>query len=188
MQGELDRLRAELTRRERDRKIHNDRQQRQIDGLRRQVERLKRGNDHLKQQLETERRAGRRQAAPFAKDRPQGRGGRPGRRPGARYGRHGCRRRSTQLDETHSAPVPATCPDCGGAVATSHVASQYQEELPKVEPIIRHFQVAVGHCTPCQRRVQGRHPLQTSDALGAVGVQLGPNIAALVVELNTELS
>ena len=67
------------------------------------------------------------------------------------------------------------------------MASQYQEELPKVEPIIRDFQVAVGHCTQCQRRVQGRHPLQTSDALGAAGVQLGPNIAALVVELHTEL-
>ena len=187
LQRELDRLRAELTRRERDSKIHNDRQQREIDGLQRQIERLRRENDHLKQQLATERRAGRRQAAPFAKDRPQGRGGRPGRRPGARYGRHGCRRRPTQVDETHAAPVPATCPDCGGAVATSHVASQYQEELPKVEPLIRHFQVAVGHCTRCQRRVQGRHPLQTSDALGAAGVQLGPNIAALVVELHTEL-
>ncbi len=187
LQRELDRLRAELTRRERDSKLHHDRQQRQIDGLQRQIERLKRENDHLKQQLETERRAGRRQAAPFAKDRPQGRGGRPGRRPGARYGRHGCRRRPPQVDETHSAPVPASCPDCGGAVATSHVASQYQEELPKVEPIIRHFRVAVGHCTRCQRRVQGRHPLQTSDALGAAGVQLGPNIATLVVELHTEL-
>ena len=48
----------------------------------------------------TERRAGRRKAAPFAKDRPQGRGGRPGRRPGARYGRHGCRRRPARVDET----------------------------------------------------------------------------------------
>ena len=32
------------------------------------------------------------------------------------------------------------------------------------------------------RRVQGRHPLQTSDALGAAGVQLGPNVAALHTE------
>ena len=48
LQGELDRLRAELTRRERDGKLHNDRQQRQIDGLQRQIERLKRENDHLK--------------------------------------------------------------------------------------------------------------------------------------------
>ena len=43
--------------------------------------------DRRDRQLAAERRAGRRQAAPFAKERPQGRGGRPGRRPGRRYGR-----------------------------------------------------------------------------------------------------
>ena len=40
---------------------------------------------------------------------------------------------------------------------------------------------------PCHRRVQGRHVLQTSDALGAAGVQLGPGVVALVVELHTEM-
>ena len=48
---------------------------------------------------------------------------------------------------------------------------------------MRHFEIEVGHCSQCQRRVQGRHVLQTSDALGAAGAQLGPNVAALVVEL-----
>ena len=38
----------------------------------------KRRSEHLEKELEAARRAGRRQAAPFAKDRPQGRGGRPG--------------------------------------------------------------------------------------------------------------
>ena len=45
----------------------------------------KRRSEHLEKELEAARRAGRRQAAPFAKDRPQGRGGRPGRRAGAEY-------------------------------------------------------------------------------------------------------
>ena len=67
------------------------------------------------------------------------------------------------------------------------MASQYQEELPKIEPIVRHFEVEVGYCTQCQRRIQGRHRLQSSDALGAAGAQLGPNVATLVVELHTEL-
>ena len=71
---EISRLRDELA----DHKgVH-----RQNGGLQRQIERLERENEHLKQQLGAERRAGRRQAAPFAKKRPQGRGGRPGRRPG----------------------------------------------------------------------------------------------------------
>ena len=87
---------------------------RQVGGLQRQIERLERENEHLKQQLGAERRAGRRQAAPFAKKRPQGRGGRPGRRPGARYGRQGRRPCPARVDETIAAPAPTSCPDCGG--------------------------------------------------------------------------
>ena len=158
---------------------------RENDRLKRENDRLERENDHLKQQLEASRRAGRRQAAPFAKDRPQGHGKRPGRRPGAQYGRHGCRLRPARVDETHAAPVPSACPDCGGAVEVARVASQYQEDLPKVRPIVRRFDIEVGHCSQCRRRVQGRHALQTSDALGAAGAQLGPGVVALVVELHT---
>ena len=33
-------------------------------------------------------------------------------------------------------------------------------------------------CRTCGRRVQGRHRLQCSDALGAAGVQLGPQMVA----------
>ena len=147
----------------------------------------KRRSEHLEKELEAALRAGRRQAAPFAKDRPQGRGGRPGRRGGAEYGKQGRRRQPTQVDETHAAPAPTTCPDCGGAVEVTGGASQYQEDLPEVRPLVRRFDIEVGHCSQCQRRVQGRHALQTSDALGAAGAQLGPNVAALVVELHTEL-
>ena len=150
-------------------------------------DRWKRHSERLQQQLDTARRAGFRQAAPFAKDRPQGRGGRPGRRAGARYGRQACRRRPAQVDETHAAPVPAACPDCGGAIEVTRVASQYQEEIPAVRPVVRRFDIEVGHCSRCQRRVQGRHALQTSDALGAAGAQLGPGVVALVVELHTEM-
>ena len=69
-----------MTRRERDAnklQQENARQKRQIDGLRRQDERQKREIEDLKRQLAAARRAGCRQAAPFAKNRPQGRGGAP---------------------------------------------------------------------------------------------------------------
>ena len=56
-----------------------------------------------------------------------------------------------------------------------------------VRPVVRRFDIEVGHCSQCQRRVQGRHVLQTSDALGAAGAQLGPGVVALVVELHTEM-
>ena len=64
-------------------------------------------------------------------------------------------------------------------------ATQYQEDLPPVRPVVRRFDIEVGHCSQCRRRIQGRHALQTSDALGAARAQLGPGVVALVVELHT---
>ena len=149
-------------------------------------DRWKRRSEDLKKQLDEARRAGKRQAAPFAKERPQG-SGKPGRRSGAQYGRQGSRRCPPRVDETHRAPAPTACPDCGGAVEVTRVDSQHQEELPPVRPIVRRFDIEVGRCSQCRRRVQGRHRLQTSDALGAAAVQLGPGLASLVVELHTEM-
>ena len=62
-------------------------------------DRWKRRSENLKKQLDEARRAGKRQAAPFAKDRPQGSGKPPGRRPGAQYGRQGSRRCPPKVDE-----------------------------------------------------------------------------------------
>jgi transposase len=67
------------------------------------------------------------------------------------------------------------------------VATQYQEELPVARVVVRQFDLHVGRCTGCGRRVQGRHPLQTSDAIGAAAAQLGAQVIALVVVLNKQL-
>ena len=48
----------------------------------------------------------------------------------------------------------------------------------------RQFDVEVGACVRCGKRVQGRHPLQTSDALGAARVQIGANAQGIIVYLN----
>ena len=81
--------------------------------------------------------------------------------------------------------MPTRCPDCGGTVDVTGAAAQYQEDLPPVRPVVRRFDIQVGHCSQCRRRIQGRHPLQTSDALGAASAQLGPGVVALVAELHT---
>ena len=154
--------------------------------LEREGARLERENTRLKDELEAARRAGARQAAPFSKGAPTRRPRRPGRKPGRAYGRRGQRPVPTVVHETHDVPVPATCPTCGEAVRETHVAAQYQEYLPPVQPVVRRFDVHVGHCRGCHRRVQGRHPLQTSDALGAAAVQLGPQAIALAVLLNKQ--
>jgi transposase len=67
----------------------------------------------------------------------------------------------------------------------THVAQQFQVEIPR-KPIHRQFNIHVGQCRQGHRRVQGRHPLQTSDALGAAASQLGPDAQAAVAELNKQ--
>jgi hypothetical protein len=90
-----------------------------------------------------------------------------------------------QIDEVHEATLPDVCPDCGGPLDETHVAHQLQVEMP-CKPIHRQFNIHVGRCRKCHRRVQGRHPLQTSDALGVAAAQLGPDAQAAVVELNKQ--
>jgi transposase len=89
------------------------------------------------------------------------------------------------VHETHDVPLPAACPTCGEALTETQVAAPYQEDLPPVQPVVRRFDIHVGRCGR-GHRVQGRHPLQTSDALGAAAVQLGPHAIALAVQLNKQ--
>jgi transposase len=180
-QREIDwRKRAEDAERER------EALRRERDRLQREQERLRHQIDNLKRQLEEARRAGFRQAAPFAKPlKPHPK--RPGRKAGRAYGPKARRRIPSQVDERYDVPLPPQCPTCAGPVVEMAVTTQYQEELPVVRVVVRQFDLHVGRCTRCQRRVQGRHPLQTSDAIGAAAAQLGAYVIALVVVLNKQL-
>ena len=167
---------------------------REIDRLRRELEkserareRLKRENEQLKKELAATRRAGKRQAAPFSKGAPKPNPRPAGRRAGRRHGRHGHRRAPASIDEVIDVPLPNVCLHCGGGVAETRVAIQIQEDLPVVRPHVRRFDVHVGCCCRCGCRVQGRHPLQTTDALGAASTHLGPHAVALIVLLNKQL-
>ena len=168
-----------------------DEQRREIDRLREDLrrseaerQRLRRENEKLKDELEAARRAVYRQAAPFSRGTRVAAPKRPGRKPGPAYGPRAHRHVPTHIDEPYEAPLPARCPRCAGVVRHVRVAMQYQEELPVQRPIVRAFRVAIGQCTHCHRRVQGRHPLQTSDALGAAAAHVGPQALAFVVLLN----
>ena len=180
---ELERLRREIERTE----AENERLREENANLGQERDRLRAEIKRLTQALETARRAGKRQAAPFSKGVPKPDPKAPGRRVGRHHGRHGHRQPPAFIDETIEVPLPGTCPDCGGALAETRVADQIQEDLPIVRPQVRRFRVHVGHCRDCGRRVQGRHPLQTSDALGAAGTHLGPQAVALIVLLNKHL-
>jgi transposase len=153
----------------------------------RRVHDLQAENERLRRQLDAALRAGKRQAGPFAKGEPRPNPRKPGRKPGQDYGPKAHRQPPLpeQIDEVHEAPLPDVCPDCGGTLDQTHVAQQFQVEIPR-KPIHRQFNIHVGRCRRCRRRVQGRHPLQTSDALGAAAAQLGPDAQAAVVELNKQ--
>lgn len=155
-----------------------------VEALAGQVERLLRRIEQLTAQLEAARRSGKRQAAPFSKGEPRGQPGRPGRKAGPEHGVHVHRAvPDTEPDEVIAVASPERCPSCGGAVHEISVEHQHQADLPR-RPIHRRFDLHVGRCGRCGLRVQPRHPLQTSAALGAAAAQVGPAAQAAMVELH----
>src|SRR5215469_13031698 len=153
--------------------------------LRQERERLRQENEKLKRQLEEAQRSNKRQAAPFSRGRRKTNSKRPGRKPGAAYGRRYSKAIPQQVDEVIAVPLPTHC-SCGGRVEEEKVEAQFQQEVVR-KTIWRRFDIAIGHCRKCHQRVQGRDPRQTSDALGAAAVQLGPNALALAVKMNKGL-
>lgn len=164
------------------------RQGRENRALRGEVTQLKNEVARLKSLLEEARRAAKRPAAPFSKGPPKENPQKPGRKAGEAYGKRACRPVPSRIDETLQAPLPNQCPHCGGEVEPTAVEDQYQTDIPeRVATKTTRFQVHVGRCRSCRRRVQGRHPRQTSNGLGAAANQIGPNALALASHLNKEI-
>ena len=143
-------------------------------------ERLREENERLKRQLEEAQRASKRQAAPFSRGRRKSNPKPPGRKSGAAYGQHHRKAIPEQVDEVIAVPAPARC-ECGGKLEVESIQPQYQQEIVR-KTIWRRFDIAVSRCQACHKRVQGRDPRQTSDALGAAAVQLGSDALALAVQ------
>ena len=79
------------------------------------------------------------------------------------------------------------CPDCGGAIEETEIQPQYQTDLPPIQPHTTRFDIHIGHCAECGRRVQGRHGEQASDALGPAAVQVGPYALGMACEMKHRL-
>lgn len=137
----------------------------------------------IEKALEGALRRSNRQAAPFSKGPPKAQPKPPGRKAGDQYGEPVRRAVPPTVDEVHEASLPDACPGCGGEIMETHVDRQYHTEIPR-RPIYRQFNIHVGECTTCRRHLRGRHPLQTSDAVGAATSQLGPLAQAAFVILN----
>jgi transposase len=139
--------------------------------------------ERLQKELDGAQRAARRQAAPFSRGQPKTHPKSPGRKPGAGYGRHHRRPVPERVDEEIPVPVPARCPACAGPLTVERIERQYQEEIVR-RTWVRRFDIPICRCRQCGKRVQGRHPLQTSDAIGAAAVQVGPEAVTLGVLMN----
>ncbi|MGI8808013.1 MAG: IS66 family transposase [Acidimicrobiales bacterium] len=132
----------------------------------------------LERLLEEVRRASKRQSAPFSKGKAKEEWDTSGRKKGKGHGRHGHRATPAEPDRSLDAPLPECCPHCGDGLDFERWAEQFQAELPELRPVVTRFRVGGGRCRGCRRRVQGRHPEQVSDALGAAGSQVGPRAMA----------
>ena len=138
--------------------------------LEREREQLRQENEKLKKQLEQAQRAAKRQAAPFSRGTRKLNPKPPGRKSGSAYGQHSRKAIPQQVDEEIAVPPPSHC-ECGGELEVERIESQYQQEIVR-KTIWRRFDFAIARCKKCHKRMQGRDPRQTSDALGAAAVQL----------------
>ena len=153
--------------------------------LERQVAALSARVEELVKQVEVKSRAAKRQAAPFRRQKKATEKKKPGPKPGHK---HEARPDPTpdQIERTLEAPVEV-CPQCQATLEDVVTHVQFQTDLPPVLPTVTQFNVQVGFCPCCQVRVQGTHPEQTSQSLGAARHTLGPRAIATAIDMKYRL-
>jgi transposase len=149
--------------------------------------RLQKLVERLQVEVEELQRAGKRQAAPFARrehvEHPQ----RPGRKAGVGKFSHRGRPMGRQVDQTKKAKLRG-CPECGGHLRDIHKHEQYVTDIPKtIRLITTRYVTYSGYCAGCRKRVRSQHPEQTSQATGAAGVLVGPRAKALAADAKHRL-
>ena len=149
------------------------------DALKEENARLVEENKDLKRRLEQAQRGRKRQAAPFRRRKRKSNPKKPGRKPG-----HPPAHRPVpeHVDAAVNVPLDA-CPFCGGEVDEQGTDEQYVVDVPPVQPHVTKYVNHHGRCKQCGRRVDSRHPDQTSTAKGAASVVLGPQVLAVSVDL-----
>jgi transposase len=151
------------------------------------IEKLRKQNELLHTEIEELKRAGKRQAAPFARRKLVEHPKRPGRKAGqGKFSRRG-RPTHSQVDQTKKAGLDG-CPQCGGRLRDIHQHEQYVTDIPKtIRLITTRYVTYSGYCGDCHKRVRSRHPEQTSQATGAAGVLVGPRAKALAADAKHRL-
>ena len=149
--------------------------------------RLQKLLEHLQAEVEELQRAGKRQAAPFARRKLVEHPKKSGRKAG--QGKFSRRKKPApeQVDETKVAKLHG-CPQCGGKkLKDIHEHEQYMTDIPVIVPIITRYVTYSGYCVDCHKRVRSQHPEQISQASGAAGVLVGPRAKAFAADLKHRL-
>ena len=136
----------------------------------------------LRTAMETQTREMARQANRFRRRNLKKRRKKPGRKPG-----HLPALRPTPLpDRVIDVPLDQ-CPECAAPLYDCSTVTQFQTDLPPILPIVTQFNIQTGYCTCCHNYRQGRHPEQTSDAIGSAGNTIGPVVLTMAAELKHRL-
>jgi len=139
----------------------------------------------LRQLLDESQRASKRQTHPFRREHATEHPKKPGRRQG-----HQADLRPVptpeQIDRVIDVPLDE-CPLCQAPLYDEGLVVQYQTDLPPIVPIITQFNIETGYCSCCRQYWQGRHPDQTSNAIGATGNTLGPVVLTMAAEMKHRL-
>jgi transposase len=152
----------------------------------RQIERLQQMNNELRARVEELERAGKRQAAPFARRQWVEKPRRAGRKRGQGKFAHRELPKIQQVHETKIARLTG-CPECGSKLREIHQHEQYVTDIPVVAVKTTRFVTYSGYCRTCHKRVRSHHPEQISQATGAAGVMVGPRAKALAADLKHRL-
>jgi transposase len=147
---------------------------------------VERQNRELRQRLDEARREQHRQTHPFRRKKTKS--GKP-KKPGRPKGHKPALRpvpTPEQVDRVINVPLHE-CPTCHEPLYDPGVVVQYQTDLPPIVPIVTQFNIETGYCPCCRQYWQGRHPEQTSDAIGAAGNTLGPVVLTMAAEMKHRL-
>ncbi len=136
--------------------------------------------------LEAELRRAHRQAAPFSRNKPKADPKKPGRKPGQGEFSRLMPPPEIRIGRTEFVPLNC-CPDCGGELADKQSHENIQIDLPRPAPVYTKFNTESGWCSRCRRRVRSQHHEQTSIALGAARVAIGPYAKAVAADLHHRL-
>jgi hypothetical protein len=150
------------------------------------LQKLEKEVERLQAEVEELKRAGKRQATPFARRHWVEHPKRPGRRAGKGQFAHRELPKVLQIQETKVARLHG-CPECGGRLREIKKHEQYVTDIPVVEVKTTRFLTYSGYCRTCHKRVRSQHPEQTSQATGAAGVMVGPRAKALASDLKHRL-